>query len=130
MLFAAALGLAFLATACLGSGSTRGPGTGTGDSRVLGMVDAKTGSGDSQIVPRYDSGVVPGSDQGTKPTPDTYSPPKPDVTPAGPTGPFGNSVGMTATNITGLQDCDGKKMDLHSYYNTGKGVVFLLNKAS
>jgi hypothetical protein len=125
--------LALLAVACdSGLRTPGGPGGGGNDMRNIVLVD---GGGPSN---RPD-GVVPPQPDVYRPTPDSLPPqpqpdafvPKPDTAPqqTGPQPPFGNSVGMTASNFT-VPDCSDSPVTLHDYYNKGKAVIVMLNKGS
>ncbi|MCB9557392.1 MAG: hypothetical protein H6707_14895 [Deltaproteobacteria bacterium] len=109
------------------------------DFRVL-IIGADGGlSADSRVAVADSGGTVDSAppskaDSGTPPPPKPDAAlPKPDsgtTNNSGPTGPFGSTVGMTANNFTGIQDCDDKPYNLYDYYHQGKGVFVLLNSFS
>ncbi|MCA9673378.1 MAG: hypothetical protein KC503_47645 [Myxococcales bacterium] len=127
----AALGLGLALAACDGGVRTPGNGGGGDDARNIMLVDAGPGgtTADQGRFPAPDT-LAQTFDTGTPlPQPDTLQPDTQPQQPAGPTPPFGSSVGMTAANFT-VPDCSDSPVTLHDFYNKGKAVIVMLNKGS
>jgi hypothetical protein len=50
--------------------------------------------------------------------------------PGSPAPPFGNTVGMTASNFSEIPDCDGAPYALYSFFNTKRAVVLAMMSPS
>jgi hypothetical protein len=105
------------------------PGSGhvqvSGDGALPGASEGGT------VSPAKDTGSAPRT-EGVSGGVDAAVASKPDLTPqpTGPQPPFGNTVGLTATNFDGIPDCDGQLYSLYSYYNTKKGVLIAMMSPS
>lgn len=50
--------------------------------------------------------------------------------PGGPVPPFGDTVGMTASDFQNIEDCEGNIHSLHEHFNKKKGVIIAMMSPS
>lgn len=128
---ALALGLSAVLWACFpGTGQVKleGDGLGVVEGGLADASPGRDGKGPSaDRGPRPDGVKLP---DGQPPKADSKPPLKPDTGLTAPAPPFGQSVGMTASNFQNIPDCNGTLYSLHSYFNKKKGVIIAMMSPS